>query len=524
MTCASCAAKIEKKLNGHRRRDGDRELRHRQGGRHLRPRRRHARRARATPSPSLGYEAHAPRRRAGDARTRARRTTGTTTTTPSRSTRRASGCVITAALAIPVIALSMIPALQFDEWMWLAFALASPVVVWSAWPFHRATWMNLRHGATTMDTLISIGVLAAYGWSVYALFWGEAGVTGTTMAMGVTGGGTDELYLEVAAGVTMFLVAGRYLEAKAKRRSGAALDALLSLGAKDVAILDDGGERRAPIDELRPGMRFVVRPGEQIATDGVVEDGHVGRRRVDAHRRAGARRGRSGRRRHRRHHQRRRPAGRARHARRRRHRAGAHRPAGGGGAVGQGRRAAAGRPGLGDLRADRARAGRRSRSSAGSLTGHAADEAFTAAVAVLIIACPCALGLATPTALLVGTGRGAQLGVLIKGPEVLEATQDVDTIVLDKTGTVTTGRMTLVDVTVVDGVDEAEALRLVGALEAASEHPIGRAIADAAAERAGPLPARRVVREPRRASAWRASSRVTASSPGRAAPPGRLAA
>ena len=195
------------------------------------------------------------------------------TTTPSPSTRRGSAWLITAALAIPVIALSMIPALQFDEWMWLAFALASPVVVWGAWPFHRATWVNLRHGATTMDTLISIGVLAAYGWSVYALFWGEAGVTGTTMAMDVTGGGTDELYLEVAAGVTMFLVAGRYLEARAKRRSGAALDALLSLGAKDVAILDDSGERRAPIDELRPGMRFVVRPGEQIATDGVVEEG-----------------------------------------------------------------------------------------------------------------------------------------------------------------------------------------------------------------------------------------------------------
>ena len=220
---------------------------------------------------SLGYEAHLPappRRAATDART-----TAAITTTPSPSTQARQRLLITAALAIPVIALSMIPALQFDEWMWLAFALASPVVVWGAWPFHRATWVNLRHGATTMDTLISIGVLAAYGWSVYALFWGEAGVTGMTMAMDVTGGGTDELYLEVAAGVTMFLVAGRYLEAKAKRRSGAALDALLSLGAKDVALLEDSAERRAPIDELRPGMRFVVRPGEQIATDGVVEEG-----------------------------------------------------------------------------------------------------------------------------------------------------------------------------------------------------------------------------------------------------------
>ena len=264
--------------------------------------------------------------------------------------------LITAALAIPVIALSMIPALQFDEWMWLAFALASPVVVWGAWPFHRATWTNLRHGATTMDTLISIGVLAAYGWSVYALFWGEAGVTGTTMAMDVTGGGTDELYLEVAAGVTMFLVAGRYLEAKAKRRSGAALDALLSLGAKDVAILDDSGERRAPIEDLRPGMRFVVRPGEQIATDGVVEDGTSA---VDASMLTGesvpvevgpgdAVTGATVN-----------AGGRLvvqRHARRRRHRPRPHRPARRGGPVRQGAGAAAGRPGLGDLRADRARA------------------------------------------------------------------------------------------------------------------------------------------------------------------------
>ena len=395
--------------------------------------------------------------------------------------------VITAALAVPVIALSMIPALQFDEWMWLAFALASPVVVWGAWPFHRATWVNLRHGATTMDTLISIGILAAYGWSVYALFWGDAGQIGMTMAMDVTGGGSDELYLEVAAGVTMFLVAGRYLEAKAKRRSGAALDALLSLGAKDVAILDGAGERRAPIEELRPGMRFVVRPGEQIATDGVVEDGTSA---VDASMLTGESV----------------PV-----------EVGPGDPVTGATINAGGRLVVrATRVGADTALARIARLVEEAQSGKAAVqrladrvsaifvpivlvlavatlagwlvTDHSAEDAFTAAVAVLIIACPCALGLATPTALLVGTGRGAQLGVLIRGPEVLEATQTLDTIVLDKTGTVTTGRMALVDTTVAPGVDADDALRMVGALEAASEHPVGRAIAAAAAERVGPLP------------------------------------
>ena len=483
MTCASCAAKIEKRLNAI---DGvaatvnyatdkaavsyDPDA--------------------VTPAElcdavaSLGYEAHLPA--APEAHHEGGHHDGMHDhTEPVEQARQR--LLITAALAIPVIALSMIPALQFDEWMWLAFTLASPVVVWGAWPFHRATWVNLRHGATTMDTLISIGVLAAYGWSVYALFWGEAGVTGTTMAMDVTGGGTDELYLEVAAGVTMFLVAGRYLEAKAKRRSGAALDALLSLGAKDVSLLDGSGERRVPIDELRPGMRFVVRPGEQIATDGIVEEGtsavdtsmltgesvpvevepgdgvtgatiNAGGRLVVRATRVGA------------------DTALARIA----------------------RLVEEAQSGKADVQrlADRVSAifvpivlVLAAATLAGwLLTGHSADEAFTAAVAVLIIACPCALGLATPTALLVGTGRGAQLGVLIRGPEVLEAAQDLDTIVLDKTGTVTTGRMSLVDVTVAATVDEAEALRLVGALEHASEHPIGRAIAEAAADRTGALP------------------------------------
>ena len=270
MTCASCAAKIEKKLNGL---DGV-----------------SATVNYATDKATVTYAPDAvepaelvdavaePRLRSPPARGRGARAAPARHgghdhdhTEPVEQARQR--LLVTAALAIPVIALSMVPALQFDEWMWLAFTLASPVVVWSAWPFHRATWINLRHGATTMDTLISVGVLAAYGWSVYALFWGDAGVVGTTMEVLAPAPATDDLYLEVAAGVTLFLVAGRYFEAKAKRRSGAALEALLSLGAKQVAVLDDGGEHVADIEDLRVGMRFVVRPGEQIATDGVVEDG-----------------------------------------------------------------------------------------------------------------------------------------------------------------------------------------------------------------------------------------------------------
>ena len=393
--------------------------------------------------------------------------------------------LVSAALAIPVLVLSMVPALQFESWQWLALTLASPVVVWGAWPFHKATWTNLRHGATTMDTLISMGVLAAYGWSLYALFWGDAGMPGMTMELSWRATGGDELYLEVAAGVTMFLLLGRYFEARAKRRSGAALEALLSLGAKDVAILDaDGAERRVPIDQLAVGMRFVVRPGEQIATDGEVEEGtsavdqsmltgepvpvevgpgdqvvgatvNTSGRLVVRATRVGA------------------DTALARIARL-----------------------------VEDAQSGKAEVQRLAdRISAvfvpivivlAAVTlgawlalGHPAEDAFTAAVAVLIIACPCALGLATPTALLVGTGRGAQLGILIKGPEVLESTRRIDTVVLDKTGTVTTGKMTLVGVTVADGVDEAEALRLVGALEAASEHPIAQAIAAGARERLG---------------------------------------
>ena len=489
MTCASCAAKIEKKLNGL---EGvsatvnyatDKATVTYEAGA-LGPA------ELVSAVESLGYGACLPEP-SGHDRSPAPEPGGGQRhdhTEPLDQARQR--LLVSAALAIPVIALSMIPALQFDEWMWLAFALTSPVVVWGAWPFHRATWTNLRHGATTMDTLISLGVLAAYGWSVYALFWGGAGQIGMTMDMGLSSGGTavDELYLEVAAGVTMFLVAGRYLEARAKRRSGAALEALLSLGAKEVALLDGGTEHLVPIDELREGMRFVVRPGGQIATDGVVEEGtsavdvsmltgesvpvevgpgdavtgatvNAGGRLVVRATRVGA------------------DTALARIAR-------------------LVEEAQSGKAAVQRL-ADRVSAVfvpivlvfALGTLTAWLLTGHAATEAFTPAVAVLIIACPCALGLATPTALLVGTGRGAQLGIIIKGPEVLEATHAVDTIVLDKTGTVTTGRMELVSVTMVDGVDEAEVLGIVGALEAASEHPIGRAIAAAAQERIGRLPA-----------------------------------
>ncbi|MFN8052668.1 MAG: heavy metal translocating P-type ATPase [Acidimicrobiales bacterium] len=391
-------------------------------------------------------------------------------------------------LGVPVLLMSMVRPLQFTNWQWLAFALTGPVVVWGAWPFHRAAAMNARHGAATMDTLVSLGTIAAFGWSVYALFWGDAGMSGMTMSMSWSGSSTGhaELYLEVACSVTVFLLAGRYFEVRAKRRSGAALRALLGLGAKDVAVLRDGTESRIPIGDLRVGDRFVVRPGEKVATDGVVVEGASA---IDASLLTGE-----------------------------------SVPvevavgdAVAGATVNAGGRLVveATRVGADTALAQIARLVTAAQSgkapvqrladrvssvfvpvvlliAVGTLAvrlaaGDPATQAFTAAVAVLIIACPCALGLATPTALLVGTGRGAQLGLLIKGPEVLESTRRVDTVVLDKTGTVTTGRMSMVGVST-DGVDRDLALRLVGALELASEHPIGEAIAEAAAAE-GALPA-----------------------------------
>ena len=397
---------------------------------------------------------------------------------------------VSALLALPVVLLSMVPALQFDNWQWLALTLAAPVVVWGGLPFHKAAFTNARHGAATMDTLVSVGTLAAFGWSLWALFFGDAGMAGMHDEFRLTVARTDgasTIYLEVAAGVVALILLGRYLEARSKRRAGAALRALMQLGAKDVAVLRDGREVRVPVAELAVGDRFVVRPGEKIATDGTVIEGvsavdasmltgesvpvdvapgdtvtgatvNAGGRLVVAASRVGA------------------DTQLARMARL-----------------------------VEDAQNGKAEVQRLADRISGifvpvvlliavatfgawlAVTGDTA-AAFTAAVAVLIIACPCALGLATPTALMVGTGRGAQLGILIKGPEVLESTRRVDTVVLDKTGTITTGRMTLQQVHVAEGTDERLLLRLAGALEHASEHPVARAVAAGAEERVGPLP------------------------------------
>ncbi|MFC8489457.1 heavy metal translocating P-type ATPase [Streptomyces sp. NPDC057235] len=404
---------------------------------------------------------------------------------------------VSAVLSAPVVLLAMVPSLQFDNWQWLSLTLAAPVVVWGGLPFHRAAWANLRHGAATMDTLVSVGTLAAFGWSLRALFLGDAGTTGMRHGFDLTADRSDAssaIYLEVAAGVVAFILLGRYLEARAKRKAGAALRALMDLGAKDVAVLRGGAEVRIPVAGLRAGDLFVVRPGEKIATDGTVTEGASA---VDASLLTGE---------------------------------SLPLDAVPGSAVTGGCVNVSGRLVVEATRVgadtrlarmarlvEEAQSGKAAvqrladRVSAvfvpvvllialGTLVGWllATDDptaAFTAAVAVLIIACPCALGLATPTALLVGTGRGAQLGILIKGPEVLESTRRIDTVVLDKTGTVTTGRMRLAGVRVyggtygTEGADEDELLRLAGALEHSSEHPVARAVAEAAAERCGPLPA-----------------------------------
>jgi P-type Cu+ transporter len=390
--------------------------------------------------------------------------------------------IVAVVLAVPVIVLSMVPAVQFDGWQWVSLVLATPVVLWAGLPFHRAAWANLRHRTATMDTLISMGTLAAYLWSVYALVFGTAGEAG--MAEGFRwlperGDPTGTIYLETAAGVTAFLLAGRYAEARAKRRSGDALRALLQLGAKEVAVLRAGVESRIPVESLAVGDRFVARPGEKIATDGEVVDGTSA---VDASMLTGE---------------------------------SVPVEVGPGDTVAGGTVNAGGRLVVRVTRVgadtqlaqlarlvEQAQAGKAAvqrladRVSAVfvpvvigiallTLVGWMfvdSGAALPAAVAVLVIACPCALGLATPTALMVGTGRGAQLGIVIRGPEVLEQTRRVDTVVLDKTGTVTTGRMTLVGVVPADGESADEVLRLAAAVEAGSEHPIGRAVAAAASE------------------------------------------
>jgi Cu+-exporting ATPase len=407
---------------------------------------------------------------------------------PTRSLRQR--LITSAVLTVPVIALAMAPPLQFTYWQWLSLVLAAPVVVWGAWPFHKAAWTNLRHGAATMDTLISLGVGAAFLWSLYALFLGTAGVPGMRHGFELTVrrmSGDGNIYLEVAAGVTTFILAGRYFEARSKRRAGAALRALLDLGAKDVAVLraEDplAGSRigtvrevRVSIDDLRVDDLFVVRPGEKIAADGEITEGSSA---IDASMLTGES-------------------------------VPVEVTAGDavvGGCVNAGGRLVvrATRIGADTQLAQMAKLVEDAQNGKAAVqriadrisavfvpivialavatlgfwlgAGTGAGAAFTAAVAVLIIACPCALGLATPTALLVGTGRGAQLGILIKGPEVLESTRRVDTVVLDKTGTVTTGHMSLIAVHTADGVEEADVLRLAGALEHASEHPIAKAIA-----------------------------------------------
>ncbi|MFC7826015.1 heavy metal translocating P-type ATPase [Streptomyces sp. NPDC057375] len=398
--------------------------------------------------------------------------------------------LVSVLLAAPVVLLAMVPALQFDNWQWLSLTLAAPVVVWGGLPFHRATWTNLRHGAATMDTLVSLGTLAAFGWSLWALFFGDAGMPGMRHGFDLTVSRTDgasAIYLEAAAGVTAFLLLGRWLEARSKRRAGAALRALMELGAKDVAVLREGREVRIPVSRLAVGDRFVVRPGEKIATDGTVTEGAsavdaslltgesvpvdvtVGDAVTGATVNAGGRLVVEATR------------------------------------VGADTQLARMAKLVEDAQSGKAEVQRLADrisgifvpvvlliavATFGGWLGTTGDTvaAFTAAVAVLIIACPCALGLATPTALLVGTGRGAQLGILIKGPEVLESTRRVDTVVLDKTGTVTTGRMTLHEVYAADGTAEEELLRFAGAVEHASEHPVARAVAAGAEERFGTLP------------------------------------
>ena len=482
MTCASCAARVEKKLN---KLDGVTATVNFATGT-----------ARvsfpaALPATDLisvveqaGYTAALPAPPGGEPAGGAAEEDGAGETSALRQR-----LLVSLALAIPVVALAMIPPLQFRNWQWACLALASPVAVWGAWPFHRAAVVNARHGAATMDTLVSVGVTAAYLWSVYALFFGAAGRAGAHMSVAwlAPGGlaersGTGAIYLDVAAGVTVLIVLGRYLEARAKRRAGAALRALLSLGARDAAVLRDGREVRVPVGQLAVGEEFVVRPGEKIATDGVVTSGSSA---VDTSMLTGE------------------PV-----------------PA----EVGPGDGVAGGCVNAGGrlvVRATAVGAGTQlaqmtrlvTEAQAGKApvqrladrvsavfvpvviavavvtlaawlaAGQPAGAAFTAAVAVLIVACPCAMGLATPTAILVGTGRGAQLGILISGPEVLESTRAVDTIVLDKTGTITTGKMSLADMAAVPGVDAGELLRLAGAVEDASEHPIGAAIAAGARER-----------------------------------------
>ncbi len=483
MTCASCAARIEKKLN---RMDGVR------ASVNFATETAHVEYADPVSVDDLirtveatGYTATPPAPPTDESTEAAE---GTAESPEERSLRQR--LVTSALLSAPVLAMAMIPALQFRFWQWLAFAMVSPVIFYGAWPFHRAALVNLRHGGATMDTLISLGTAVSYGWSVYALFLGGAGEPGMSMPfewLAPQGSAGMHLYLEVGAALATFLLAGRYFEARAKRRAGSALRALLEMGAKDAAVLRDGREVRVPIDQLAVGDLFVVRPGEKIATDGEVAEGSSA---VDESMLTGEsvpiEVG---------------PGDRV---------VGATVNAGGRLVV------RATRVGADTQLAQMARLVTEAQSGKAPvqrladrvsavfvpvviltavavfagwlLVGGGLAAAVTAGIAVLIVACPCALGLATPTALLVGTGRGAQLGILVRGPEVLETTRRIDTVVLDKTGTVTTGRMALVDVVAADGGSDEDLLRYAGAVEHGSEHPIARAIATAAEDKLGTLP------------------------------------
>ena len=476
MTCASCVARVEKKLNKLEGVEANVNL--------------------ATETATVAFD---PERASPEALVDAVRSAGYDAVLPEARTetphehdaasdlrRRLTWSI---ALSLPVLMLAMVPPLQFDYWQWLSLQLATPVVLWGGWPFHRAAWANLRHGSATMDTLISVGTLAAWGWSTVALFFLGAGEPGMRMEAAIRLGASGaEIYFEVAVAVTVLILLGRYFEARAKRRAGAALRALLELGAKEASLLEPNGEERhVPVAELKVGDRFVVRPGEKIATDGVVEEGasavdqsmltgesvpvdvlpgaDVAGATINTQGRLVVRATRVGEET----------------------------------ALAQiARLVAAAQGGKAPVQrlADRVSAVfvpiviAISVATLGFWLGAGADRgfAFAAAVAVLIIACPCALGLATPTALMVGTGRGAQLGIVIKGPEVLEDTRRISTVVLDKTGTVTEGRMRLADVVPLNGAARAEILRYAGAVEAASEHPIARAVAEAARAELGSLP------------------------------------
>lgn len=484
MTCASCAARIEKKLNKIEGVSASvnyaTERAHVDYVGNVSPDQL------VTTVEQAGYTAEAPKQ--GSPAMNHGASPPVAETDPAAATRQR--LLVSLVLTVPVLAMAMVPALQFANWQWLSLTLAAPVVVWGGLPFHKAAWVNLRHRTATMDTLISMGTIAALGWSVYALFWGTAGMAGMKHQFELTisrSDGTSNIYLEAAAGVTTFILAGRFFEVRSKRRAGAALRALLELGAKVVAVRRDGVEQRIPIEQLAVGDEFVVRPGEKVATDGLVVEGSSA---VDASMLTGEAVPVEVR-----------PGDQV---------VGATVNVGGrivvrANRIGADTQLAQMARLVEEAQSGKAQAQRLADRISGifvpivlalslatlgfwvATTGSIA-AAFTAAVAVLIIACPCALGLATPTALMVGTGRGAQLGILIKGPEVLESTRRIDTVVLDKTGTVTSGNMALLDVIAARDEQPAEVLRLAGALEDSSEHPIGRAIARAAREKIGQLP------------------------------------